>query len=911
LAHADRNAGAARPPSELLAPPVTDLSRLQKALAGRYTLDREIGQGGMATVYLAEDVRHHRRVALKVLRPELAATLGVDRFLREIEVAANLQHPHILPLFDSGEAGGFLFYVMPYIEGESLRAKLARGELPVAESAKVLRDIVDALSYAHQHGVVHRDIKPDNVLLSGRHALVTDFGVAKAVSEATGRQALTTAGVALGTPMYMAPEQAVADPHVDARADLYAVGVIAYEMLTGKPPFAGPTAQAVLAAHVTEPARPITAVRQSVPAPLAQLVMQCLEKRPADRPVSAEALLPVLETLATPSGGITPTATAPVRALSGQTVSRRVPRWAIATAGAVVLAGVAYAAVRTLRSTASAAAQSVAVLPFENVGGDSANRTLTDGIQDEILTALTRIGALQVTSRTSVQEYRGSSKGVKQIGTELGVRTLLEGQVQRAGNQVHVNVQLVDAGRDRQMWAESYDRELTAQNVFALQGDIAQNVARALQANLSPTQEAAVAKAPTTDLVALDWYHRGKDLYAARSGAFNDTATTQAFERAVALDSGFAAAWAGLAAARSWQIRNGRTTDTVPARSALDRAVALDPGSPETAIAQAYYAYYARGDYGTALVHFQAVAAIRPGDVDAISGIGYIARRQGRWDDALAAEQRVTVLSPRDPQAVGDLGLSYMDLRQYDRAEELMRRSLILDPGSEGIRAFLLQSIIAGRGDTAAGRVELAALPPGSTPDLVETYRALLARLAGDYATSTAAEAAIPLQRPLDGPIFLLFRALNDLASGARASARRRADSVAVAVQTYLGQHRDADVFGNLADFHTVLGLAEAIRGNAREAVAAGERAVALNPMSRDALEAPRSLDGLIEIHVLLDHVDDAVRMLREQAHRPLSTAWPLPISRAMVRLDPLFQSIRRDPRVQALLNDDQAWVVH
>jgi eukaryotic-like serine/threonine-protein kinase len=886
------------------------IASLKTALADRYAIEREIGQGGMATVYLAQDVRHHRKVALKVLRPELAATLGVERFLREIEVAANLQHPHILPLFDSGEAGGFLFYVMPFVEGESLRAKLAAGELPVTEAARILRDVVDALAYAHQRGVVHRDIKPDNVLISGRHALVTDFGVAKAVSEATGRQTLTTAGVALGTPTYMAPEQATADPHIDARADLYAVGVMAYEMLTGKPPFTGTTAQAVLAAHVTEPARPITAIRQAVPAPLAQLVMQCLEKRPADRPVSAEVLLPVLEALGTPSGGITPTATAPVRAVSAATLARRLPRWAFAAGGLVVLAGAGYALTRVLGGAGHAAAQSVAVLPFDNVGGDSANRGLTDGIQDEILTALTRIGALQVTSRTSVQEYRQSTKGVKQIGAELGVRTLLEGQVQRAGNQVHVNVQLVDAGKDRQIWAESYDRELTAQNVFALQGDIAQNVARALEASLSPAQEAAVAKAPTTNLEALDWYHRGKELFSSRSGAFNDTAATGAFERAVALDSGFAAAWAGLAAARSWLIRSGNTTDTLPARAALDRAVATEPGSPETAIAQAYYAYYAKGDYAGALAHFQATAAIRPGDVDAVRGIGFIARRQGRWAEALAAERKVTVLDPRDAGSLENLGETHIMMRQYAPAEEVLRRALILDPGSDGTRLFLLTAIVLGRGDTAAGRAEQAALPAGSPPGLTQYWRAVLERWAGHYAASNAATAAIPLRRPADGPTYLLVRAVNDLAAGARASARPRADSAAAAVQAYLAQHHDADVFGNLADFYSMLGLAEAIGGNAREAVAAGERAVALNPMSRDVVEAPRSLEMLIEIHVLLGHTDEAVQMLTEQARRPVGSAWFIPISRGALRLDPMFDGIRQDPRVQALLKDDAAWVV-
>jgi serine/threonine-protein kinase len=293
------------------------LERLRSALAGRYTIERELGSGGMATVYLAEDLKHHRKVAVKVLRPDLAAALGPERFIREIEIAAALTHPHIVPLYDSGEADGFLYYVLPYIEGESLRAKLAReGELPIADAVRILRDVVDALTDAHAHGVVHRDIKPDNVLLTKHHAVVTDFGVAKAVSEATGREKLTTAGVALGTPAYMAPEQAVADPHVDHRADIYAVGAVAYELLTGRPPFTGTTPQMVLSAHVTEVPEPVTKDRQAAPPALAQLVMKCLEKKPADRWQSAEELLPQLEVLATPSGGITPAGSVPVAAVA-------------------------------------------------------------------------------------------------------------------------------------------------------------------------------------------------------------------------------------------------------------------------------------------------------------------------------------------------------------------------------------------------------------------------------------------------------------------------------------------------------------------------------------------------------------------------------------------------------------------
>jgi eukaryotic-like serine/threonine-protein kinase len=303
----------------------------------------------MATVYLAEDVKHDRKVAVKVLRSELAAALGPDRFHREIHIAAQLQHPHILPLLDSGEASGFLYYVMPYVEGESLRERLARhGELPVHDAVRLLVEVVDALAHAHAHGVMHRDIKPDNVLLSGRHALVTDFGVAKAVSEASGRQQLTTAGVAIGTPAYMAPEQAVADPHQDHRVDIYAVGCLAYELLSGRPPFSGMTPQEILAAHVTQSPEPVERYRGAVAPSLSAVVMRCLAKRPADRWQSADDLLAQLEPLATPSGGLTPTETRPVGAVSRPTTPRR---WLFPLGAIVGIAGVALLASRISRPT--------------------------------------------------------------------------------------------------------------------------------------------------------------------------------------------------------------------------------------------------------------------------------------------------------------------------------------------------------------------------------------------------------------------------------------------------------------------------------------------------------------------------------------------------------------------------------
>ena len=315
------------------------MEQVRAAFAGHYDIERELGAGGMATVYLARDVKHDRRVAVKVLRSELATALGPDRFSREIQIAAQLSHPHILPLHDSGEADGLLYYVMPYVEGESLRDTLRReGQLPIHEAVRILREVADALAYAHSHGVVHRDIKPDNVMLSRRHAMVMDFGVARAMT-AAGVGTLTTVGVALGTPTYMAPEQATGELHIDHRADIYALGALAYEMLTGRPPFEGETVQAILSAQVLEPPEHVAKRRPSVSPQLAALVMRCLEKNPADRWQTAEELLPQLDVAVTPGGGVTPTATRPVK------IRRAAPnvgrRWWIGSAtAALVVAGV-------------------------------------------------------------------------------------------------------------------------------------------------------------------------------------------------------------------------------------------------------------------------------------------------------------------------------------------------------------------------------------------------------------------------------------------------------------------------------------------------------------------------------------------------------------------------------------------
>jgi eukaryotic-like serine/threonine-protein kinase len=553
------------------------IDRLRTALTERYRIERELGAGGMATVYLADDLKHHRRVAIKVLRPELAASLGSDRFLREVEIAARLTHPHILPLHDSGEASGFLFYVMPYVDGESLQARLAReGELSIGESCRLLRDVADALAYAHRRGVIHRDIKPANILLAEGNAFVADFGVAKAVSAApaTGPDVpgttLTTPGLTVGTPAYIAPEQATADPHVDARADLYSLGVVAYEMLTGRAPFTGATPQQVLAAHVTESPEHVAKRRTSIPPPLAELVMQCLEKHPADRPGSAEAVLTAL-------GAVTPLIDSaalprPVVAMRRRYLTLR--RTAFA-AVVLLLAAAVYIAQRSRHHGATSATPTIAVLPFTDQSGDSANQYLGDGISEEILNALTRLPGLTVIGRTSSFRFRGPDVDAHDVGLELGAGLIVSGTVQPIGDRVRITAEMVNTATRAQLWSQHYDR--TLQDLFALEDDVSRAIADALQVRLAGTGGQQVVATATTDPEAHILVLRADALVPRADEASLDSAVAL-YRQALVRDSTYAGAWAGLANAYSWLADAYRAPrEVVPIeRDAARHAIALD-----------------------------------------------------------------------------------------------------------------------------------------------------------------------------------------------------------------------------------------------------------------------------------------------------------------------------------------------
>jgi serine/threonine-protein kinase len=447
--------------------------RLALALSDQYTLEREIGIGGMATVYLARDIKHDRQVALKVLRPELSSAMGAERFPREIRLVASFNHPHILSLYDSGQSAGFLYYVMPFVEGETLAQRLQREhQLPISDTLRILGEVADALAYAHERGVVHRDIKPANVLLSGRHAVVADFGVAKALAASAGDQ-LTTVGIAVGTPQYMAPEQAMGEAGIDHRVDIYALGCLAYEMLTGEPPFSGRSAQAVLSAHVMETVADPREKRATIPDALAELVMKCLDKQPADRWQSAAEVRNRLEELhATPSGGLTPTSTRPYRATSARpaTFSRR--RWPLLAAVVVALLLGSIGGWRALAPGGGGARiERIGVMPIEDISGK--DKMFVTAMHDALTNAIARLG-VGVAPRAEMLSDAASGKSLRDIASERHLDAVIEGTVFRAGNVMRINVQFTDPATTRSLWAATYNPDVS--DVLAAQGAVVDSI---------------------------------------------------------------------------------------------------------------------------------------------------------------------------------------------------------------------------------------------------------------------------------------------------------------------------------------------------------------------------------------------------------------------------------------------------
>ncbi len=685
---------AARPSllshGETLADPA---DRLSEALADRYRLERELGQGGMATVYLAEDLKHDRKVAIKVLRPDLAAAVGAERFLAEIKTTASLRHPHILPLYDSGEAAGFLYYVMPYVDGESLRDRLDREkQLSLEDALVIAREVADALGYAHGRGVIHRDVKPENILLENGHAVVADFGIAKAL-DAAGGGSLTQTGASVGTPLYMSPEQAAGEKDLDGRSDLYSLACVLYEMLGGQPPFTGPSVESVVHQHIAVQAPPITNLRPAVPAAVAAALQRALAKTPADRfhPVAefARALsagpgAPV-PGVVTP-GGVTPGAVTPGAGPPAGAAGAPRRRWLAPAAGAVVvLAAAAYLLARSglLRGSSSGATiRSIAVMPLDNYSADSTQAYFAEGMTDELTTDLASISSLRVISRGSVMQYAGKNRPpAPEIARALNVDAIVEGSVTREGDRVRITAQLIDARADRHLWAQTFERQ--SRDVLALQAELASAIANAINARVTRAEQTRLAAAPSIDPAAHDAYLRGRYFFARPSDQNLQKAIEQ-FNQAVQLSPDFAPAWSGLSDAYLWAAFNEgfiSASEAGPmARTAAERAVQLDSSAAEGHASLATYLAWFPHDWAGSEAEFRRAIAINPNYAFAHDQFGLVLSILGRFDEAIAEGKKAMTLDPLSPAILVDAMEPYIYQHDASVVQDLRERAAALDP---------------------------------------------------------------------------------------------------------------------------------------------------------------------------------------------------------------------------------------
>ena len=660
--------------------------KLKVALRERYLFERELGAGGMATVYLAQDLKHQRKVAIKVLRPELAAAIGPERFVREITTTANLRDPHIVPVYDSGEADGSLYYVMPLVEGESLRMRLTREkQLPIEDAVGITREVAEGLAYAHSKGVIHRDIKPENILLEGGHAVIADFGIAKALSS-SGQEALTQTGITLGTPQYLSPEQATGESNLDGRSDLYSLACVLYEMLGGQPPFTGPTVQSLVHQHVMVPAPPVTNLRPGIPLPIVTALQRALAKSAADRYQPIEQFVDALE----------------------------------------------------LKPPAPPERPSIAVLPFDNLSGDPEQEYFADGIVEEIITGLSRIRWLFVISRNSTFLYKGKRVDAKAVGRDLGVRYILQGSVRRSGNQVRVTGQLTNTETAANVWADRYDGTLG--DIFKLQDELTLSVIGAVEPTLRKAEVERVRRKRPDSLDAYDLFLRALPLASTAIAEEADQALAF-LEQAIRLEPNYAVVhaligWcheqrylrAGLKPeTRQAALHHARAAieaggddalalaiggfvigvlgrDYETALEALDRSLAL---SPSSALSYGFSSIIRslQGDDATAIAH--ARAGIRLGPYDPLIylpyvGLSYASFFTGQYPDAASAASRASASNPRFSVPRYQHTAALVRLGRIEEARAMGEVLLALQPG------FTISGLVSGN-ITSPERMQLLA----------------------------------------------------------------------------------------------------------------------------------------------------------------------------------------------------------
>ncbi|MEO8575394.1 MAG: protein kinase [Gemmatimonadales bacterium] len=632
---------------------VPPVDRLKSVLGDAYAIDRELGRGGMATVYLAQDVKHDRLVALKVLHSEVAESLGADRFLREIRTAARLNHPHILPLFDSGNADGFLYYVMPYVEGESLRQLLDRlGHLDVEDAIDYTKEMAAALDYSHRRGVVHRDIKPENVMLHEGIAMLMDFGIAKALDTGADGQ-LTATGMFVGTPAYVSPEQAFGESNIDGRSDQFSLACMLHEMITGEQLFTGSSPQAVIAKRMSTSAPQLNALDGRVSTEVKEGLTRAMSLEPEQRFSTMREFASCL--------------------LGG---GRSTPQ-----------------SLRFVDAPAIAASKSIAVLPFSNMSADPENEYLADGIAEEIINALSKVRTLRVASRALSFAMKGKTGDLGDIGRKLKVSTVLAGTVRKSGNRIRVSAELINAADGAQLWAERYDRQM--EDVFEIQDDISEAIVRALRVILGDAERKAL-KAKTRDVRAYEYYLRGQQFVGLRRKSVDYA--IEMFDRAIAIDPDYAEAHAGRSHALSLMfLLFDPNDDILPlAVESGAKAVELDPDLAEAWFARGM-AYSIAADNPNADIAMAKALSLNPRLYDVPYYWGRALMWQGRHEEALRLFQMAQSIRPEDYTALNMLTMVYESLGRTHEAEasrkrqmKLMQDRLALNP--DDARAWVLSA---------------------------------------------------------------------------------------------------------------------------------------------------------------------------------------------------------------------------
>jgi TolB-like protein len=674
------------------------------ALADRYALDRELGHGGMATVYLAEDRKHGRQVAIKVLHSELAASLGAERFLREIGIAARLAHPHIVPLIDSGDAGGLLYYVSPFVAGGSLRQRLAREpRLPVRDAVRIAHEVGAGLDYAHRNGFVHRDVKPENILFADGLAMLADFGVARTCSTPTPAEVVTDAGIVVGTPEYMSPEQASGEQDLDVRTDIYSLACVVYEMLAGEPPLRGAGARATMAKQVTENPRPLRALRPDTPVAVEAAVTRALAKNPTERFATVAEFTAALVT-----GG----------AAGGQ--------------------------------RPATPSRFVAVLPFVNASPDPENEYLSDGITDELIDALAKVEGLRVASRTSVFALKGKAQDVRATGAVLGASEVLEGTVRKAGDRLRITAQLTSTGDGRLLWSQRYDR--TLDDVFAIQDEIARTIVNTLRATSYADLSEPLPRRYTDNVVAYGLYLRGRYAWNKRSQE-GVVEGIRYFEEAIAADPDYALAYTGLADSYALQIdyRSVAVTEGFErAKTYSRKALELDESLAEAHASLAWSLFIYDWDWEGAGREFRRAIELDPRYATAHQWYAFLLATQGKFEEALVEGHTAADLDGASVSVRRSLAWAYYYARRYDQVRYQITRAIAMNPlAEESYRVLGLTLTLQGHLEEAERVLRESSAMPGAGPYAMSMLGYVLAR-AGKRAEALAVLHELEAERERD-----------------------------------------------------------------------------------------------------------------------------------------------------------------